>query len=136
MKLKTTTLALLLTVFSFAAFANGPLESDPTIKLLPSRHVNVLKLLYVNDQADEVKVRFYNKKGLVKKDVIPAKRFKKGFVKNYDLSYLSPGEYWVEVTIKGMSVKYEIRTANNQPVWATHWNSFFPDADKSIIASK
>ena len=136
MKLKTTTLALLLTVISLAAIAGEPAKNEPTVKLLPSRHANTLKLLYVNDQNVDVKIKLYNERGIVKKDVIPGRRYKKGFVKNYDLGNLAPGIYWVEISLKGMSVKYEIRTANNQPVWATHWKSFFPGADESIIASK
>ncbi len=134
MKLKTTFLAALLTVFSIAAFAGEPSKGVPTIKLLPSKVPNVLKILYVNDRSDQVKVKLYNKKGLVKKDIIRPGNYNKGFVKNYDLSNLKTGRYWVEISVKGMSVKYEIQTTNNEPIWATHWKNYFPD--EKVIASK
>ena len=134
MKLKTTILAVALTVLSAAAFANKGANGDPVIKILPSQEANILKLLYVNDMDGTVQVKFYKGSALIKRDRVKGKDFEKGFVKNYDLSELKAGIYQVEIVSEGMSVKYELSVNPDKPLWARSWSGHLPAGQ--AIASK
>ena len=93
-------MALLLTVFSFAANANAA-EMDTLRRpaaewtVIPHAGQAECKLVFVSDAADVVRVRIYNEQGaLLHKDVV---RNHNAFIRKYNMTSLTTGKYIFEV---------------------------------------
>ena len=125
----------MITVFSFGvANATEPEGKESVVKILPSKKGSI-KVLYINASEKKVDIRIYGHKGLIIKDQITSDKFDKGFVKIYNLNNLKTGEYFVEITDSGMSIKYPISIdkKGSNKVWAKHWDKYEPQ--KQVIAS-
>ncbi|TRX61193.1 hypothetical protein FNH22_03820 [Fulvivirga sp. M361] len=132
MKLTTTILAALLCAFSLAAVAQT--QEKPVVKLLPSNK-GYLKVLYVGQRpVKDVEVVFYSADRIIKKDKIRGKKIDGGFLKQYDLSKVPPGNYWVEISTEDVITKYKFTTYEEQPLWVSWWDHF--KSERKVIASK
>lgn len=131
--MKTTTLLIAIALlFTGTTFATGTIGEPPTVKLLPVSQDDILRLVVANDSDENVKIKFYNNGGIVAQDKIKSNDYDKGFFRSYDLKNLEPGNYSIEVSSNGTSVKYDIQIMNNRKVWATYWNNYMKQ--KQVIA--
>lgn len=95
-------------------FANA--QTEPAIKILPTLEDGIVKLMYAYPHDNTVQVKFYNRDGVLASDRVKPSKSEAGFMKKYDLSRLSTGTYWVEISSPEVSVTYKL-TARKDSKW-------------------
>jgi hypothetical protein len=105
--MKHLSIIALLAAFTFASGQTiAQSVEENSIKILPGKNANMIKVLYTANSSSPVEVRFSTKEGIVGYDKI--KNQPAGFLKKYDVKHINKHEYWVEVSSANTSVTYHI----------------------------
>lgn len=105
------TTIVLLGLVSFAATAQGSLNDDSKIKVLPSATKNMIKVLYASEVDGPVTVTFYDADHVYGQDVI-TKKETKGFIKKYDVGRVSENSFLVKVSSDKLAAIYKVTRVN------------------------
>ncbi len=135
-KLSILGLLTILIAGPFFTAAQTASEHPPKVEILPAAP-GFLKILYVNEDEHKVKVNIIGSEGLLHTDRIFLDEGSKGFTRKYNLSEMNPGIYFVEVSNKSMTVKYQFDLLDDKKVFAKYWQwtETAPSIPASIVAS-
>jgi hypothetical protein len=102
--------SILLFLFVTAFFnLNAQTNNEIKVEILPAKENGFVKILFVGGNSSNVRVKFYNEKGLYTVDVIGRNTFQKGFLKKYDIRNVRSGEsFWIDVSQNDFIASYKM----------------------------
>jgi opacity protein-like surface antigen len=117
MKTKLTIIAGLVSLLTLAFSAASAQSVEPAVKIIPAAQPGVFKVIYAYDTDQAVKVKFFNKSGLLELDNVRPEKFSNGFSKKYDVSNIESGDFWVEVAASNISVTYKMTKSKSKKTY-------------------
>lgn len=110
-------IAGLAVVLSLAFVSASAQTVEPAVKIIPAAQPGVFKVIYAYDTNQAVKVKFFNKSGLLELDNVRPEKFSNGFSKKYDVSNIESGDFWVEVASSNVSVTYKMTKSKSKKTY-------------------
>ncbi len=120
MKTKSIVLALMLSVFSVAAFAIDPV--GPKVVVVNQKEAGLYKVIYQGDQAGKVSLKIYNDS---RELVFSENTYRtSGFIRPVNFTGMAAGEYTIELVDAtgkfSQKVKYTYQTVKESKVTASN----------------
>lgn len=108
---------LLLLIVSSASYSVDP-PAQRNLQVMPAES-GILKLLYVNPEADEVKIRICNDAGVFFTDKVKVKE--NGFLARYNVRDITCEEFWVEISDEDTVTRFRITQDEWGNLRAAYW---------------
>lgn len=90
------------------AVASAQQFGDVPVKILPTAEKGVVKVWFATPVNQDVQVKFFDKNGTLGSYKVDKANYPKGFSKKYDLSSVSFGNLWIEVSSPSLDVIYKL----------------------------
>ena len=125
MKTNNTLKIILSAVFFTCAAVTMSAAQETAARVLPYDQDAVMKVFYYNPNAKKVEIKISDQFGLLYKETLRDNRFKKGFVKHFDLKKLKDGNYKIEFIDKYSTIAYDFSMTDSK-IWVDYWNDYLP----------
>ncbi len=89
-------------------------QQDPSVKIIPTTQKDVIKVIYADNSAEAVNVKFSNREEVLKTNKISSKDFEGGFSKKYNVEQMDGKPFWVEISNSALSVTYRMKSQNGK----------------------
>lgn len=106
---------------------------ESTVKILPGKNSNMIKVLYASEVTDPIKVKFITSQGVIDIDKINGP-YPTGLLKTYDVRNINHDDFWVEVTSPELTVVYHIVPSNRKQNFVSYLEKV--DYNQALVKAK